>query len=306
MKTIPLRAAAIASLVLVSWMGQGALGVGAQYEATVGVVVSKDGAYYLALDASEAPPGAEITFVRTATPQWTSEFRLLGRAANAPGDELPLVMIGNRSLSLFELEPLSDLPAGPLLGIGVLGLAERFSVAGAVVVAELDEDGRPEYFHECTSGEGVHLILRSGDRLTGQRRWQAYYYLGYNVEPTCTARELLAARPPDIGAGVRFQAEELGPGWHRGFFNQTRTVPPCYILMTFEPRSSADEPLRVKQTLPITRVERLQVTDAPGTSMQEWDALVTPEVPENSWHDIQLAPLRPVKGQCQFDEKLGR
>lgn len=40
--------------------------------------------------------------------------------------------------------------------------------------------------------------------------------------------------------------------------------------------------------------------------MQEWDALVTPEVPENSWHDIQLAPLRPVKGQCQFDEKLGR
>ncbi len=110
---------------------------------------------------------------------------------------------------------------------------------------------------------------------------------------------------PPIGAGARFQAQEIGPGWHRGFFNQIRTVPPCYILMTFKLRSSTDEPLRVDRTILIAGVNRLQVTDAPGTSMQEWDGLVLPAVPENSWQEIEPDRLRPKKGQCQFDESFG-
>ncbi len=110
---------------------------------------------------------------------------------------------------------------------------------------------------------------------------------------------------PPIGAGARFQSHELDPGWHRGFFNQIRTVPPCYILMTFEPRSLPEEPLRVKHIIPVARVQRLQVTAATGTSMEEWDGLVPPAVPENSWHEVELAQLWPGKGRCQFDETLG-
>ncbi len=120
-----------------------------------------------------------------------------------------------------------------------------------------------------------------------------------------TAASVAETNAPPIGAGTRFQAHELGGGWHRGFFNQIRTVSPCYMVMTFEPRSSPDEPLRVKDTIPIARVQRLQVTAAPGTSMQEWDGLALPAVPEDSWHETQLAPLRPRKGQCQFDAPLG-
>ncbi len=114
-----------------------------------------------------------------------------------------------------------------------------------------------------------------------------------------------AINAPPIGAGARFQAHELGPGWHRGFFNQIRTVSPCYILMTFELRSPSDESLRVEHIIPIARIQRLQVTTAPGTSMQEWDGLVSPAVPDDSWHEVKLAPLRPGKGQCRFDVPLG-
>ncbi len=92
---------------------------------------------------------------------------------------------------------------------------------------------------------------------------------------------LAATNAPRIGAGARFQAHEVGPGWHRGFFNQIRTVPPCYILVIFKQRSSPDESLRVNRTIPIAHVRRLQVTDAPGTSMQEWDGLGLPAVPES-------------------------
>ena len=129
--------------------------------------------------------------------------------------------------------------------------------------------------------------------------WVAFLAAGIAVASAA------AMNTPPVGAGARFQSHELGPGWHRGFFNQIRTVPPCYIVMTFEPRSSPDEPLRVKDTIPIARGQRLQVTAAPGTTMQEWDGLALPAVPEDSWHETQLAPLRPRKGQCQFDEPLG-
>ena len=114
-----------------------------------------------------------------------------------------------------------------------------------------------------------------------------------------------AVNVPPIGAGSRFQTEALAPGWHRGFFNQTRTAPPCYILITFEARSSPDKPLRIERTIAIARVQRLQVTAAPGTSMQQWSSLVLPAVPENSWREVELAPLRPSKGQCRVEDPLG-
>ena len=115
---------------------------------------------------------------------------------------------------------------------------------------------------------------------------------------------MAAANAPPIGAGVRFQATELGPGWHRGFFNQTRTVPPCYILIIFESRSSPEQPRRIKQTISVASVQRLQVTTAPGFSMQEWDGLALSPVPDKSWREIELAPLRAGQGQCPL-EALG-
>ena len=117
---------------------------------------------------------------------------------------------------------------------------------------------------------------------------------------------LAAMNVPRIGAGARFQSQEVGPGWHRGFFNQIRTVPACYILVTFNQRSSPDASLRVKRMIPIARVRRLQVTDAPGTSMQEWDGLGLPAVSESSWQEIELDSVRPIEGQCQFDESFGQ
>jgi hypothetical protein len=113
-----------------------------------------------------------------------------------------------------------------------------------------------------------------------------------------------AANSPAIGAGSRFQADELVPGWHRGFLNQIRTVPPCYIVMIFEERTSPDASLRVKLTIPIARLHRLQVTDAPGASMQEWNGLTLSPVSEGSWQDIDLTQLRLREGKCKSEDLL--
>lgn len=42
----------------------------------------------------------------------------------------------------------------------------------------------------CTSQEGVHLTAWSGTPLVTQRLWHQYYYLGYDVEASCDARDV--------------------------------------------------------------------------------------------------------------------
>jgi hypothetical protein len=65
--------------------------------------------------------------------------------------------------------------------------------AGALT-GDLDGDGTPEHFRMCSSTEGLHLTIWSGEPLVGTRRWHFYYYLGYDVEPDCSEADY-AVRP---------------------------------------------------------------------------------------------------------------
>jgi hypothetical protein len=71
------------------------------------------------------------------------------------------------------------------LGFGIVGAKEKLKTSGNVVVADMDEDGKTERFSLCTSNEGLHLHIWSGEPYIGIRLWHAYYYLGYEVMPNC-------------------------------------------------------------------------------------------------------------------------
>jgi len=78
----------------------------------------------------------------------------------------------------------ADFPA-----IGVLNFTGAFRRNGMEVSADLDHDGRREYFRSCASVEGVHFTVWTDAPLTGELRWHQYRYLGYDATPTCTAAE---------------------------------------------------------------------------------------------------------------------
>jgi hypothetical protein len=75
------------------------------------------------------------------------------------------------------------------VAIAVIGPTTDFRVAKGVASADLNGDGRREYFRLCASREGLHLTIWSGQTLRSVRRWHWYYYLGYDLEPNCTSRE---------------------------------------------------------------------------------------------------------------------
>lgn len=61
--------------------------------------------------------------------------------------------------------------------------------------ADLDGDENVEQARVCTSNEGIHLTLwtlldtAGAGQPRDHRRWRMYQPLGYDVEPSCTARE---------------------------------------------------------------------------------------------------------------------
>lgn len=69
-------------------------------------------------------------------------------------------------------------------GFGIIGNA-AMKVVGGVARVDLNDDGSLEYFRSCTSAEGIWLTIWTGKPLIGKRIWSAYYYLGYDTEPTC-------------------------------------------------------------------------------------------------------------------------
>ena len=73
--------------------------------------------------------------------------------------------------------------------IGIVDSKKPVIARRGIASGDLDGDGTREFFRICTSSEGNHLTIWSGKPLTGKKRWHVYYYLGYDVVPSCKKRD---------------------------------------------------------------------------------------------------------------------
>ena len=91
-----------------------------------------------------------------------------------------------KALNLYELRAVElREPA-----FAIYQFAGTFTKKDNLISADLDGDGQAEFFRACTSSEGVHFTIWSGRPLEGRLRWHQYYYLGYDVEPDCTDKDV--------------------------------------------------------------------------------------------------------------------
>lgn len=135
--------------------------------------------------------GSRVSVVVPGRPQSVIRavvLRKLGRNCSRTSDVDP-------AASFYSLRPLAGgVKAAELAGplppsIAVVASARPIRVVRGTASADLDGDGRREYFRRCTSNEGFHLTVWSGRPLAGRRRWHAYYYLEYDVVPSCDERD---------------------------------------------------------------------------------------------------------------------
>ena len=91
---------------------------------------------------------------------------------------------------------------------------------------------------------------------------------------------------------VRIQSPTLGPGWHDGLFNRRRTEPPCYVVIVWNLRPSADAPIQAKATIHLGDVSHLQAYTA-TLSLPQWAGRRREEIADDSrWQPIPSETIR--------------
>jgi hypothetical protein len=144
-----------------------------------GVMVTSEGNSVLAMDGPALPSGTIVTLVTIDNPQQVSWAVIARRLTDS---EIMAKHAVPPPFYAVTATPESNVLPG--LAIAVDG---RFEVdrQGSVVLLRANETAIPIGVRSCTSSEGLHLTLWSGEPLKSTRLWHMYYYLGYDVEPTC-------------------------------------------------------------------------------------------------------------------------
>ena len=130
--------------------------------------------------------GTRVTIVFTGFPQHSAAGRIRsrGKLPCVPGSPMP---------PMDSMQYVAEMPRDTSDRIGipvvVLGPVPAPQQRGDTVTIAI-EPGQPSiHFQACASTEGLHATAWAGPPLASPRRWHAYYYLGYDVDPDCKESE---------------------------------------------------------------------------------------------------------------------
>ena len=166
------------------WTGQ------FSFDSHVGVVDAKEGNLCLNIVNPHLSNGTAVSLILPHKPQRVAravieEKTALSCSSNPFADSntsfYRLKLVGKqKTVNLSE-------PLPPT--IAIVDPGKSIFVRRGIASGDLDGDGTTEFFRICTSSEGNHLTIWSGKPLRGKKRWHSYYYLGYDVVPTCNKRD---------------------------------------------------------------------------------------------------------------------
>jgi hypothetical protein len=144
-----------------------------------GVMVTAEGHSVLALEGPTLSSGTLITLVTIDNPPKVSRAAVADRLTNSE-------IMAKHDVPGPYYSVAASPPSNPLPGIAV-AIVGRYEVEqrGSAIELRANKTQNPIRVRECTSSEGLHLTLWSGEPLKSTRLWHLYYYLGYDVEPTC-------------------------------------------------------------------------------------------------------------------------
>jgi hypothetical protein len=150
---------------------------------TIGVFAAKgQGAFCLSIQNPALKPGQTVTLFWTPIEAGTAKPEIRrGRIAAKlaapcdPTNHVPDNSIYQLAADKFERGRVY------FAIVGAVGDPRLSETQASAVLANA---GRIT-FRSCTSMEGLHLFAASDVGLKGKTVWHSYYYLGYDVEPTC-------------------------------------------------------------------------------------------------------------------------
>jgi hypothetical protein len=148
-----------------------------------GIMVTTADHGVLAMDGPTLAPGTIITLVTIDNPQQVSWAVIADRLKDSE-----MMARHDVPAPYYAVNAAPAANGLPGLAVAIVGRfeAER---RGSAVVLRAGRTMDQIRVRACASSEGLHLTLWSGAPLKGTRLWHLYYYLGYDVEPTCQSAD---------------------------------------------------------------------------------------------------------------------
>ena len=158
--------------------------VGLLINSKVGIVDTKKGAICLTIHNSDLKEGEEVSVVFMDKPQSvqtaTVQKKLSSTCSRNPDID--------PDKSFYSLEVPKPIDETVYTAFGLIS-PNKVVINKGIASVDLNDDKKAEYFRKCTSMEGVHFTVWTGKPLVGKRIWHNYYYLGYDVEPSCKEKD---------------------------------------------------------------------------------------------------------------------
>lgn len=137
-----------------------------------------DGKACATFRGNELNPGQAILYAAFDPPRW-----IKGKITKKRTERCETRDVVEGVAYEVQMEPNKDLFFN--LGIAVVETEAKTAVQGGRPILLSSINAQPIVIHKCTSYEGLHLSAWQGQR----RIWHEYYYLGYDVDPTCSKDE---------------------------------------------------------------------------------------------------------------------
>lgn len=140
----------------------------------------------LAISNQHLARGTPVALVVMAEPQTVQQVRTLDQTTDPTTCKALLQERAKTNakpgISFYALEPGSV--GATDMGIGIVQ-SPALAVADGRVQADLNGDGQSEIFTSCATSEGIKFAVWTTKAYQGEPRWSGYYYLGYDLQPTC-------------------------------------------------------------------------------------------------------------------------
>jgi hypothetical protein len=148
--------------------------------------ISSAGDACVAMPGPRLAAGSIVTLVEPNQPQSVVTAVVDRSVASCDDLNVATMMEG----PYYRLRELSPTPRERPVWIALPGRIVSREIPGAQISLRLGEKYPNVRVRLCTSREGFHLTAWAGEPLETRRLWHQYYYLGYDVEPSCTEKEV--------------------------------------------------------------------------------------------------------------------
>ncbi len=150
----------------------------------IGIVDTKKGEICLTIYNSDLKEGEEVSVVFMGKPQ-SVQMATVKKKLSSSSSRNPDIDPDN---SFYSLEFPKFTGETVYTAFGLIS-PNKVVINKGIASVDLNDDKKAEYFRKCTSMEGVHFTVWTGKPLVGKRIWHNYYYLGYDVDPSCKEKD---------------------------------------------------------------------------------------------------------------------